>query len=259
MGPTRVGKPGPNQVGKPTGVPNSSVNAWAVRFFDSELPDIQVHDDRCDAWPVLHGGIHPGRRLCPGPGAATALAFDQLMLGHLDRDRGDVEQLTAKHRTDRGISQIVAAARARHRFMHNDLVRVLDLAQCRAGMAGLPPGLRPDLRRNDFGIGFLPNGESVLGGLLEFCESWPSRARNASFWARSSTTCVRSRAFSASTAVSRRRSSSTPISPDTRSECRETSKAWAVPRSPIATGIARKLPLGVQPVLFVLADNEPCD
>jgi hypothetical protein len=54
--------------------------------------------------------------------------------------------------------------------------------------------LRPLLRRNDFGAG-LVNGESVDGGLEEFCEFIPSRRLNSTFSASS----MASRAVSRST------------------------------------------------------------
>jgi hypothetical protein len=40
-----------------TGVPNSSANAWAVRFLGQELPDVEVEDDRGDLGPVPQGRL----------------------------------------------------------------------------------------------------------------------------------------------------------------------------------------------------------
>jgi hypothetical protein len=71
------------------------------------------------------------------------------------------------------------------------------------GCPGCPPGLRPLLRRSDFGAG-LANGESDDGGFDEFREFCPNcrfssafSARSCSTITRSSDIIARSRAFSA--------------------------------------------------------------
>jgi hypothetical protein len=63
----------------------------------------------------------------------------QLMLGHPNPDRGQVEHLPALHPDLRGAAQTRAAALARAQLVPQDLVRIGDLRQRRPGMTGLAP------------------------------------------------------------------------------------------------------------------------
>ena len=66
------------------------------------------------------------------------------------------------------------------------------------GCPGCPPGLRPLLRRNDFGAGFT-NGESDDGGIDEFWLFCANCRLNSAISARNTSTIARSSAFSAAT------------------------------------------------------------
>ena len=66
-------------------------------------------------------------------------------------------------------------------------------ASVEPGCPGWPPGLRPLLRRNDFGAG-LVNGESVDGGFDEFCEFCPSCRFSSAFSSRRAAISASSRA-----------------------------------------------------------------
>ena len=107
------------------------------------------------------------------------------MLGHPHRHRRQVEHLPPLDtHLGRG-RQISTASGALAGLMPQPLVRIGHQRQCRPRMPRLPPGLRPLLRRNDFGAG-LVNGESVDGGFDEFCEFCPSCRLNSAISASSS-------------------------------------------------------------------------
>ena len=145
-----------------------------------ELPDIQVDDDRRHPRPVLHRGLRPLRGPAPGAVPAAALALDQLMLRHLDRDRRQVKDLAALHRGDR-------PARPAPHPEH-------DLGSCRTSRSGFatwasvwpgcpscPPGFRPVFFRSDRGRGGGFANPSADGGLEEFrdvCLSGPQARRS---------------------------------------------------------------------------------
>src|SRR6266498_3226449 len=88
-------------------------------FLGQELPDVQIHHDRGDPRPVLHRGVHPGRCLTPGALPAHAFPLHQLVLGHLDAYRRQVELLAPLHGGDRPACQRTPATGARPRFMYH--------------------------------------------------------------------------------------------------------------------------------------------
>src|SRR6266508_1831751 len=123
-------------------------------FLGQELPDVQIHHDRGDPRPVLHRGVHPGRCLTPGALPAHAFPLHQLVLGHLDAYRRQVELLAPLHGGDRPACQRTPATGARPRFVYHLVFWLGHLPKRRPVVAVLPTRLtaglltqRPRLRR----------------------------------------------------------------------------------------------------------------
>jgi hypothetical protein len=76
---------------------------------------------------------------------AAALPLDQLMLGHLDPHRRQVEDLAPLHRRHRPARQARPAAGAAGRLMTHLPVRPRHLRQGLAAVARLPAGLAAGL------------------------------------------------------------------------------------------------------------------
>jgi hypothetical protein len=116
--------------------------------------------------PYCTGAVTPSRAGTAGGDPAAAAARDQLMLDHPNRHRGQVEHLPPLHPNLRTDGQVRTTADTRARLIPHPLVRV-GCANVDPGRPCCPPGLRPLLRRNDFGSG-LTNGKSDDGDLDEF-------------------------------------------------------------------------------------------
>ena len=110
-----------------------------------ELPGVQVDDDRGDPRAVLHRRLRARRGHALGALPAAAYPLDQLMLGHRDRDVGQVEDLAALHPGDRPARQPGPAPAAAARLMADFPVRPGHLRQCAAVMPVLPAGLAAGL------------------------------------------------------------------------------------------------------------------
>ena len=110
-------------------------------LLGQELPGVQVHDDRGDPRPVLHRRLGALRGGGLGPLPAAAFPLDQLMLGHLDRDFGQVEDLAALHPGDRPSRQPGPAPAAAARLKADLPVRPGHLRQRRSLMPVLAAGL----------------------------------------------------------------------------------------------------------------------
>src|SRR6266498_1876480 len=114
-------------------------------FLGQELPDVQIHHDRGDPRPVLHRGVHPGRCLTPGALPAHAFPLHQLVLGHLDAYRRQVELLAPLHGGDRPACQRTPATGARPRFVYHLVFWLGHLPKRRPVVAVLPTRLTAGL------------------------------------------------------------------------------------------------------------------
>src|SRR5664279_5130643 len=110
-------------------------------FLGQELAHEQVHDDGQGFRTVLGGGQYPGGRVTFADPPAGAPPGDDLVFHDADRDRWDVEHLPAGAADLLGVGQVRPAAAATGGFVPDDLVRVGDLIQGGAFVAGLPSGL----------------------------------------------------------------------------------------------------------------------
>ena len=167
-------------------------------LLGQELPDVQVDDDRGDPRPVLHRRLRARRGRALGAVPAAAFPLDQLMLGHLDRDRRQVEDLAALHPGDRPARQPGPAPAAAARLMPHLPVRPGHLRQRRALMPVLPAGLaaallpqrpRPRRRLGQPLTGRRPGGipRRLPQPRLKLSDPLPGRASSSS--ARASAAC----------------------------------------------------------------------
>ena len=105
------------------------------------LPRDQVQRERPHPGSVLRRRRHAGREVRRGQlPAAAAASFDD-MLGHVQPDLGQLEQLPPLATLNRRVLETGAAARAARRRVPDDLVRVGDRRQRPAPVTGLPARL----------------------------------------------------------------------------------------------------------------------
>jgi hypothetical protein len=159
-----------------------------------ELAVEQVHPDPGQPRPVLHRRVHPGRCGSLGDRPARAFPDDQIVLGHLQRDRlGQVEHLPRLHPDHSRTGQIAAAPGAGVRFVPTPARGVGDRLQRQPGLPFRPARSLPDLARNDLGAGLA--NPSELGGLLELRDDIPNRASNSAIRSNASARAALNSAF----------------------------------------------------------------
>jgi hypothetical protein len=108
-----------------------------------------VDDDRGDAGAVPDRGVHALRRGGAGAVPAHALAFDELMFGHLDLHRWQVEALAPLDSGYRPARPGPTATATRARLVR---LFVVGRSTCRSvvpSWPGCPPGSRRVFARND--------------------------------------------------------------------------------------------------------------
>ena len=99
-----------------TGTPSSSDSA-SPALLGQELPGIQVDDDRGGPRPVAHRRVHAFGCLALRANPARAFPLDELMLGHHDPHRRQIEELAARHPRDRQARQAGPAPTAAARLV----------------------------------------------------------------------------------------------------------------------------------------------
>jgi hypothetical protein len=133
----------------------------------NELIDEQIDEDRLEAGTILHGLGDFGGELPHGHSAtAGAGLLVDLMFGHLDEDRGKIEELTPLHAGGSDLLEIGATACAVSGAVDAGVVRSVDEAEGAAGMAGLPAWLLAGRRAKALGGTGLWIGRRRLAGIM---------------------------------------------------------------------------------------------
>ena len=125
--------------------PEQVADGLGGALFGQELSDVQVGDRGQHPRAVLDRGVHPIRGTPGRADTATALPGDELMFGHPDRDRWQVEHLTVFGPHLNASARVEPAAGTPRWFVPNDLIRAGDLPQRATPMPVLPTWAAPRL------------------------------------------------------------------------------------------------------------------
>jgi hypothetical protein len=110
-------------------VPNSSESAWAVRCPDRNCPTYKYKMMAVTRGPYCPVAFTLFGRVTATDRPTAAAPLHQLVLGHLDSHRRQIEHLPALHPHLPGAGQIGAASSAGSRLVTHRLVWVLDQRQ----------------------------------------------------------------------------------------------------------------------------------